>query len=62
MKRREFIKKRDEELRKLYAQWRKEKPNVASSKWLEQLEAHSEKLGMPVRSIERMQRILYSGK
>lgn len=59
--RRELIKERDEELRRLYAQWRKEKPNVASARLIEQIEAHSEKLGMPVRSIERIKRILYSG-
>lgn len=55
------IQQRDDNLKKLYVQLRKDKPNVASWRLLEQLEAYSKKIGLPI-SEERIKRIIYSSK
>ena len=55
------IQQRDENLRKLYAQLRNDKPNVASWRLLETLEEYSKKIGLPI-SAERIKRIIYCSK
>lgn len=55
------IQQRDDNLRKLYAVFRKEKPRVASWRLVEQLEEYSKKIGLPV-SAERIKRIIYCSK
>jgi hypothetical protein len=58
--RRHFIQKRDEEIRRLYANWRKTSPNTASYILLERLCKHTTEVGAPVLSTERLKRIIYS--
>jgi hypothetical protein len=53
------LQQRDNNLRKLYLQLRKEKPNVASHRLLDTLEEYTKKIGLPV-SVERIKRIIYS--
>ena len=55
-----FIRKRDEEMRKLYANWRKATPNVGSNILIDWLCEYSKKVRIPVASIERIKRIIYS--
>ena len=58
--RRLLIRKRDEEMRKLYANWRKVTPNVGSNILIDRLCEYTKKVGAPVSSIERIKRIIYS--
>ena len=57
-----FIRKRDEEMRKLYANWRKTTPNIGSNILIERLCKYTKKIGTPVLSTERIKRIIYSKK
>ena len=59
--RRLAIAQRDKNLRKLYAQLRNEKPNVASSRLYDQLEEWTHKIGLPIFT-ERIKKIVYSKK
>lgn len=58
--RRHFIQKRDQEIRRLYANWRKITPNIASDILLERLCKYTTEVGAPVLSTERIKRIIYS--
>lgn len=60
--RRLLIRKRDEEMRKLYANWRKTTPNVGSNILIDRLCEYTKKVGTPVSSIERIKRIIYTKK
>ena len=60
--RRLLIRKRDEEMRKLYANWRKATPNVGSNILIDRLCEYTKKVGTPVSSIERIKRIIYTKK
>jgi len=57
-----FIQKRDEEMRRFYADWRKTTPNIGSDILIERLCKYTQKVGTPVLSAERIKRIIYSNK
>ena len=58
--RRFLIRKRDEDMKRLYANWRKMTPNVGSNILIDRLCEYSKKVKIPVTSIERIKRIIYS--
>ncbi len=58
--RRILIRMRDKEMRRLYANWRKMTPNVGSNILIDRLCEYSKKVKIPVTSIERIKRIIYS--
>ncbi|MDP2929190.1 MAG: hypothetical protein Q8O01_03900 [Candidatus Omnitrophota bacterium] len=58
--RRLLIRKRDEDMKRLYANWRKMTPNVGSNILIDRLCEYSKKVKIPVTSIERIKRIIYS--
>lgn len=60
--RRSLIRKRDEEMRRLYANWRRTTPNVGSNILIDRLCEYTKKVGAPVSSIERIKRIIYTKK
>ena len=60
--RRLLIQRRDEEMKRLYANWRKTTPNVGSNILIDRLCKYTQKVGTPVLSIERIKRIIYSKK
>lgn len=57
-----LIQKRDEEMKRLYANWRKTTPNIGSNILIDRLCKYTQKVGTPVLSIERIKRIIYSKK
>jgi len=60
--RRQLIENRNREIRKLYAEWRKVKPTVASEVLLTKLCKHVEEKRMPACSTDSLKRIIYSKK
>jgi hypothetical protein len=60
--RRLLIQRRDEEMRKLYKQWRETTPNIGSNILIERLFKYAKKTKAPIFSIDRIKRIIYSKK
>lgn len=58
--RKRLMEQRNEKLRKLYSMMRKEKPSVASSFLIDRLIEETQKTDIPVSSVERIKRIIYT--